>query len=100
MFSSADDTFDKWTRKDGPDGKTVMAPLGGGHENSGQWMMPVPNTVDGSPAPSGSGAPNVIINTAGGNRYVFAIWDNTTETLQPWTAPTGAPPTGQVKKHT
>jgi hypothetical protein len=73
-----------------------MDPLGGGHENSGQWMMPVPKAVDGSEPPSGPDAPNILINTAGGNRYVFATWNSTDETLTPWTAPQGAPATGQV----
>ena len=95
LFSSADDKFQSWTRKD-VGGKKVMDPLGGGRENSGQWMMPVPNQVDGTPAPSGAGAPNMLINIGGGDRYVFATWDNKTETLTPWTAPTGAPKTGQV----
>ena len=96
LFSSATNKFDTWTRKDGADGTKVMAPLGGGGENSGQWMMPVPKQVDGSAPPSGAGAPNILINTKGGDRYVFATWDNATETLTPWTAPHGAPPTGQV----
>ena len=48
-----------------------MAPLGGGHENSGQWMMPVPNTVGGSAPPSGPGTPNILINVGGGNKYVI-----------------------------
>merc|ERR1740117_2031574 len=88
LFSSADNKFDTWTRKDKA-GKGVMADLGGGHENSGQWMMPVPNLVDGTPAPSGAGAPNILINVGGGDKYVFATWDNATESLKPWTAPTG-----------
>jgi hypothetical protein len=96
LFSSATNKFDTWTRKDGPDGTKVMASLGGGGENSGQWMMPVPKQVDGSLPPSGAGAPNILINTKGGDRYVFATWDNVTESLTPWTAPQGAPPTGQV----
>jgi hypothetical protein len=96
LFSTSDSTFSTWTRKDAADGTNVMAPLGGGHENSGQWMMPVPNTVDGESPPSGDGNPNMVINTAGGQRYVFATWDSVKETLTPWTAPPGAPSTGQV----
>jgi len=95
LFSSATNKFDKWTRKDKA-GKKVMDSLGGGRENSGQWMMPVPNTIDGSAPPSGAGAPNILINVGGGDRYVFATWDNATESLTPWTAPPGAPKTGQV----
>ena len=88
LFSAQDDTFKTWTRKD-QNGKKVMDTLGGGNENSGQWMMPVPKAVDGSAPPSGAAAPNILINVGGGDRYVFAIWDNKTETLTPWTAPSG-----------
>ena len=58
--------------------------------------MPVPKAIDGTAAPTGAGAPNILINIGGGDRYVFATWDNATESLTPWTAPTGAPKTGQV----
>jgi hypothetical protein len=95
LFTSADDTFETWTRKD-DNGTKVMDPLGGGHENSGQWMMPVPKAIDGSEPPSGAAAPNILINIGGGDRYVFATWDKKTETLTPWTAPSGSPKTGQV----
>jgi hypothetical protein len=43
-------------------------------ENSGQWMMPVPKAIDGSAAPTGAGAPNILLNIGGGDRYVFATW--------------------------
>ena len=95
LFSAQDDTFKTWTRKD-QNGKKVMDALGGGKENSGQWMMPVPKAVDGSAPPSGAAAPNILINVGGGDRYVFATWDNKTETLTPWTAPSGSPKTGQL----
>jgi hypothetical protein len=95
LFTSPDNKFDTWTRKD-KGGKKVMDALGGGRENSGQWMMPVPKAVDGSAPPSGAGAPNVLINVGGGDRYVFATWDNATESLTPWTTPAGAPKTGQM----
>ena len=38
----------------------------------------------------------VLINVGGGDRYVFATWDNATESLTPWTTPAGAPKTGQM----
>lgn len=101
LFRSEDDTFQTWTRMDTVDNATnktvkVMDPLGGGRENSGQWMMPVPKAVDGSEPPSGASAPNMLINVGGGDKYVFATWDANAETLTPWTAPKGAPATGQV----
>ena len=73
LFSSANNKFDTWTRKD-KGGKKIMDALGGGGEHSGQWMMPVPRQVDGSPAPSGAGAPNILLNVGGGERFVFATW--------------------------
>eukprot|EP01051_Picozoa_sp_SAG22_P007993 SAG22_NODE_585_length_8867_cov_11.509580_7_plen_637_part_00 len=93
LFSSATNKFDTWTRQD--KGGKVMDALGGGGEHSGQWMMPVPKAIDGSALPSGAGAPNLLINVGGGERFVFATWDNATESLAPWTAPPGAPATGQ-----
>jgi len=95
LFSSKDDTFSTWTRED-IDGKNIMSQLGGGHENSGQWMMPVPMQVNGSAPPSGSGAPNVLINVGGGNNYVFATYNHGNQTLTPWTEPEGSPRTGQI----
>jgi hypothetical protein len=91
LFSSKTNTFDTWTR-----GAAVMASAGGGHENSGQWQMPVPPQIDGTKAPSGAGDPNLLLNVGGGDKYVFGTWDATKETFTPWTAPPGAPKTGQV----
>ena len=38
--------------------------------------------IDGSAAPS-LAPPNILLNVGGGDKYVFATWDNETETLSP-----------------
>jgi hypothetical protein len=45
--------------------------------------MPVPNEIDGTPPPSGPGAPNRVVNIGGGATFLFGTWDNTTEN---WTS--------------
>ena len=85
LFQSNDSTFKTWTRKD-VNGKGVVG-LG---EHSGQWWMPVPKAVDGTPPPSGPGAPNRLVNVGGGATFLFGTWDNTTESWTPW-KPEGSP---------
>ena len=80
-YQSPDKSFHQWANK---------GPMVGMGEHSGQWWMPVPNEIDGSPPPSGSGAPNRLVNVGGGDTFLFGHYDNASETFEPW-APDGRP---------
>ena len=75
-FTTKDKSFRSWTRVDDA--------FPGGHENGGQWWIPVPNQVSGAPPPAGS--PNYMVNCGGGTTYRIGnyfpenesfVWDGT-----------------------
>eukprot|EP01050_Picozoa_sp_SAG11_P018608 SAG11_NODE_2842_length_2915_cov_9.258523_4_plen_246_part_00 len=77
-YQSPDKTFHNWKN---------MGPMVGEREHSGQWWMPVPNQIDGSPPPSGPTDPNRLVNVGGGETYLFGHYNNASETFT-----TGATP--------
>ena len=51
---------------------------GGLREHGGQWWLPVPNAMDGTPPPS---VPNRIVNIAGGEQWLFGTYFPSNETF-------------------
>jgi hypothetical protein len=79
-FQSNDSSCHTW------DNMGKMVGLG---EHGGQWWIPVPNQVDGSPPPAG--VPNRLVNVGGGDLYLFGDYHANNETCVPW-SPNGEKP--------
>lgn len=76
-FQSNDSTFQTWSR---------MNNIIGLGEHGGQWWLPVPKQIDGSPPPAG--VPNRLVNVGGGDLYLFGNYFPQNESFVPW-APNG-----------
>ena len=59
-YQSNDTTFHNWKN---------MGSFVGRGEHGGQWWLPMPKQVDGSPPPAGT--PNYIVNVGGGDLYLW-----------------------------
>ena len=57
----------------------------GKREHGGQWWLPVPNQVDGSPPPAGM--PDYLVNVGGGDLYLWGNYHPENESFTPWIAP-------------
>ena len=60
-----------------------MGPMIGHGENGGQWWIPVPNQVDGTPPPASVRA-NRIVNIGGGDHFLFGQYNADNESFVPW----------------
>merc|ERR1712137_1693 len=58
-FTTKDKSFKSWSR--------VAPDMIGCGEHGGQWWIPMPNQVGGSPPPAGT--PNYLVNCGGGDNY-------------------------------
>jgi len=74
-FQSNDSTFHTWTNM----GIFLQNET---HETSGQWWLPLPNQIDGSPPPFGS--PNRAVNVGNGADFLLGIYDPDKETFTNW----------------
>lgn len=72
-YQSNDSTFHKWANK---------GPMVGRGEHGGQWWIPVPKQLDGTPPPAE--VPNYIVNVGGGDSYLFGQYNPENETFVPW----------------
>ena len=54
----------------------VSSPTGG---NGGEWFLPLPRTVDGTPPPAGS--PTHVVSVRSGNQYLLGTYSSEKETF-------------------
>lgn len=57
----------------------------GKREHGGQWWVPVPNQVDGSPPPADM--PDYLVNVGGGDLHLWGNYHPENESFTPWVAP-------------
>ena len=72
-FQTNDSSLHSWKNM-GP-----MVKLG---ERSGQWWIPIPNQVDGTPPPPTG--PNIAVNVGNGADFLLGIYDEAAQTFTPW----------------
>jgi len=73
-FTTKDKSFRNWARAS-PD----TFGLDGCHANGGQWWIPTPNQVGGSPPPAGT--PNYLVSCSGGDSYKIGNYHPENETF-------------------
>eukprot|EP01047_Picozoa_sp_COSAG01_P051462 COSAG01_NODE_5314_length_4341_cov_8.060820_1_plen_418_part_00 len=69
-YQSNDSQFHEWAN---------MGPMIGKGEHGGQWWIPMPGQVDGTPPPAG--VPNMLVNVGGGDLYEWGTYHPSNETF-------------------